>query len=225
VEFKGWVEANNQTLFCPGIPGAGKTILTSVVVGDLYARFQNDPNVGIAYIYCNFQRQDEQKAEDLLANLLKQLARDRVSLPEVVRSIYQKHKEKRTRPLLDEISGALQSIAASYSRVFIVIDALDECQTASRCREKLLSEIFNLQAKCGASLFATSRFIPEIIESFQGSASLEIRASDEDAEKYIEGHIEGHMSHLRRIIKRTPQLEKEIKTSISSAVDGMYVSN
>jgi hypothetical protein len=31
-EYQTWVETNKQTLFCPGIPGAGKTILTSIVV-------------------------------------------------------------------------------------------------------------------------------------------------------------------------------------------------
>jgi hypothetical protein len=70
-EFHAWIEADKQTLFCPGIPGAGKTILTSIVVEALTTRFSNDPMIGIAYIYCNFRRQDEQKINDLLASLLK----------------------------------------------------------------------------------------------------------------------------------------------------------
>jgi hypothetical protein len=37
-DYKQWVAAIQQTLFCPGIPGAGKTILTSVVVDDLHER-------------------------------------------------------------------------------------------------------------------------------------------------------------------------------------------
>ena len=73
-EFQEWVESNRQTLFCPGIPGAGKTILTAIVIDDLTARFHGDQSIGIAYIYFNFRRQDEQKAERLLANLLKQLS-------------------------------------------------------------------------------------------------------------------------------------------------------
>ncbi len=72
-EFKTWADTDKQTLFCPGIPGAGKIILTSVVVDELTTRFQNDRSIWIAYLYCNFRRQDEQKAQDLLASLLKQL--------------------------------------------------------------------------------------------------------------------------------------------------------
>jgi hypothetical protein len=72
-EFQAWINQRGQTLFCPGIPGAGKTILTSIVIDGLNTRFQSNTNVGIAYIYYNFRQQDEQKSEDLLAILLKQL--------------------------------------------------------------------------------------------------------------------------------------------------------
>jgi Ni2+-binding GTPase involved in maturation of urease and hydrogenase len=65
------VETDKQTLFCPGIPGAGKTILTSIVVENLLTRFKDEPSVKIAYVYCNFRSQDQQRVEDLLASLLK----------------------------------------------------------------------------------------------------------------------------------------------------------
>jgi hypothetical protein len=77
---------SKQTLFCRGIPGAGKTILTAIVIDDLTTRFQNDPSIGIAYLYCNFQRRDEQKADDFLASLLKQLSQRQSSLPDSVRA-------------------------------------------------------------------------------------------------------------------------------------------
>jgi hypothetical protein len=41
-EYQIWVPTSQQTLFCPGIPGAGKTILTSIVIDHLSTRFQND---------------------------------------------------------------------------------------------------------------------------------------------------------------------------------------
>src|SRR2546422_765288 len=78
------METEKQTLFCPGIPGAGKTIFTSMVVDELTTRFRDDESIGIAYIYFNFRRQDQQKVEDLLSGLLKQLAQGRASLSEGV---------------------------------------------------------------------------------------------------------------------------------------------
>ena len=218
-EFKAWVQTEKQTLFCPGIPGAGKTILASIVVDELTTRFSDDESIGVAYVYCNFRRQGEQKAEDLLASLLKQLAQGQPSLPDSVQSLYDKHKGKPTRLSLDDTTRTLQSVVTMYSRVFIIVDALDECQTSEGCRSRFLSAILALSARCGANVFATSRFLPEITEKFNGRPSLEIRASEQDVRTYINGHL----SHLPSFVARSPDLQEDIKTAIIKAVDGMYV--
>jgi hypothetical protein len=218
-EFQSWLGTSNQTLFCPGIPGSGKTILTSVVVHDLFTRFQNCSNIGISYLYCNFRRGQEQKLEDLLVSLLKQLSQRQTFLPDAVRGLYDQHKGGRTRPLLHELVRVLQSVIAMYSRVFIIVDALDECQASGGCRSRFLSEIFALQVKCGTNIFATSRFLPEITTRFSQSTTVEIRANDEDVKRYLEGH----MRQLPAFVESNQQLQEEIKTKISDAVDGMYV--
>ncbi|KAF4993380.1 hypothetical protein FGRMN_6530 [Fusarium graminum] len=218
-EFLDWLAASKQTLFCPGIPGAGKTILTSIVVDFLNSRFDENQEIGIAYIYCNFRRQHEQKIDDLLASVLKQLTQCRSSLPGGVKRLYDRHKTKRTWPSLDEISGLLQSVAAMYSRVFIIVDALDECLASDGCRTRFLSELFNLQTRHGTNIFATSRFIPEIMDRFETSLSIEIRASPDDVERYLEGHIE----QLPSFVQHDRQLQEEITTGISEAVDGMFL--
>jgi hypothetical protein len=215
--FQAWLETDKQTLFCPGIPGAGKTILTSIVVEDLTTRFSNDPTIGIAYLYCNFRRKDEQKAQDLLASLLKQLSEEWSSLPDSVKSLYDKHKEKRTQPSLDEISRTLQSVAAAYSRVFIIVDALDECQISDGCRQRFLSSLINFQERCGANLFATSRPISSIEKEFERNSKLEIRASEQDVRRYLDSHI----FRLPGFVIRSLELQEEIKTAIVKAVKGM----
>jgi hypothetical protein len=218
-EFQAWLKPRKQTLFCPGIPGAGKTIITAIVVDNLCANFQDDPNVGIAYVYCSFKRNHEQKLEDLLLSLLKQLAQGQTAIPNPLKQLYDRHKSKNTRPSLDEISRVLHSVTALYSKVFIIVDALDECQVIDKCRTRFLSEIFNIQAKYNARLFATSRFIPEIMQKFEGSRPLEICASPEDVKRYLESH----MSPLPAFVGRNLDLQEEIKLAITGANDGMYV--
>src|SRR5271154_6255999 len=146
-QFQDWLIKGKQTLFCPGIPGAGKTIITSIVVEHLNAKFQNDTSIGIAYLYCDFKRREEQKPADLLSSLLKQLVQEQSPVPESVKSLYQRHESKRTRPSFGEISKVLHSVVAEYSRMFIIIDALDECQVLNGGRRQFLSEIFSLQTK------------------------------------------------------------------------------
>lgn len=216
-EYLTWLKTYKQTLFCPGIPGSGKTILTSIVVEELTTRFHDDKSIGIAYLYCNFRRQDDQEAEAMLASLLKQLSECQLSLPSSVKDLYDRHKTKRTRPSLDEISCSLQSVATMYSRVFIIVDALDECQETNNHRARFLLEIFKLQEKCGANILATSRFIPSITDYFCRSPALEIRASDEDVQTYIVDYISKSKSKVMK------ECSEEIKVGIKDIVEGMYV--
>ena len=216
IEFQTWLNSTKQTLFCPGIPGAGKTMLTSIIVKHLETRFgqRSGSTVGIAYLYCNFRQEQEQRFIDLLASLLKQLVQGQPCLPKSVQSLYEEHQNKRTRPLCDEISKTLHSVTLGYTKTFIVVDALDECQSLER--RQLLSEIFKLQASAEVNIFATSRFIPEITDKFK-SPSLEIRASEEDVRKYLSEH----MQRLPLCVLMNQTLQEEITTSIINAVDGM----
>ncbi|EHK20561.1 uncharacterized protein TRIVIDRAFT_112704, partial [Trichoderma virens Gv29-8] len=211
------VERDPSTLFCPGMPGAGKTILTAIVISNLTSRFAHDPSVGIAYIYFNFWQQEEHKVEDLFASLLKQLTRGQSSLPASVKDLYDQHKGKGTRPSLDKISKVLQSvIRVCYSKVFIIIDALDECQASDNCQTEFIKGLFDFQ-RCGASIFATSRSIPDVTDKFDGSTRLEIRASDDDIRRYVDGQIsQGGSATLR-------DMQAEASTEITRAADGMFL--
>ncbi|KAH6997888.1 hypothetical protein BKA56DRAFT_607474 [Ilyonectria sp. MPI-CAGE-AT-0026] len=219
VQFHTWRDTCSQTLFCPGIPGAGKTILTSIVVDNLETLFGDDGNVGIAYIYCKFRRQEEQTANELLASLLKQLVQSPRTFPESVKSLYNKHKDKQSRPSLEEISSTLQLVTKLYSRILVLIDALDECRASDGSRQRFLAEVFELQTKSEMNIFATSRPLPEITEIFNGTLSLDIHATQKDVRKYLEGH----MVELRPFIQGDQQLQEDIKAGISEVVGGMFL--
>ncbi|KAJ6183623.1 hypothetical protein N7519_004924 [Penicillium mononematosum] len=215
-EYEHWLRTPRATLFCPGIPGAGKTICSAILVDDLITRFQDNPNVGIAYIYCNFNRQDEQKVQDLLSSLLKQLSQKRKSVPDAVKDLYTRYKATSTRPQFDKVSRALQTVASIYSDVFIVVDALDECE--STCRTRLLREMRRIRAGAGANVFATSR-PTEINDLFKGGGILEIRAHEDDVRRYIGGN----MYRLPGFVGRNTTLQEEITTVIPRHVQGMFL--
>jgi Cdc6-like AAA superfamily ATPase len=219
-EYCGWVKERGKTLFCPGIPGAGKTILSSVIVDDLEHKFPDTATAAIIYVFFNYNRKDEQKMEHLLASLLKQLAQSQPTLPAAVGELYGRHKNKRTKPSSSEISTVLQSVALYKSRLYIVIDALDECQTSGRCRTEFLSEIFNLQRKADVNILATSRYVPEIQVAFRDIPRIEIRANNDDVQRYLDSRI----SELASAVAINSELRETITSGIIKAVDGMYVS-
>ncbi|KAG7285285.1 hypothetical protein NEMBOFW57_009907 [Staphylotrichum longicolle] len=217
--YQAWLQMRQQTLFCPGIPGAGKTILTSVLINDLQKRYGDDVSVGVAYIYCNFQWQEKQKINDLLASLLRQLAEQSSSLPGDVKELYRRHKGRKTRPSFDELSNSLHSVATTYARLFIVIDALDECQRSDGCRARFLSELFDIQKRHGANILATSRVIQDIEKEFEGSVRVEIQAKDDDVQMYLDGH----MDKLLSFVLSNPDLQRLIKSTIAETINGMFL--
>ncbi|KAK1254223.1 hypothetical protein MKX08_008218 [Trichoderma sp. CBMAI-0020] len=216
-EYQDWLSMDKQTLFCPGIPGAGKTILTAIVVENLHTRFNNDPTVGIAYNYYNFKSQDQQTANKLMASLLRQLCFSQSSLPEAVKSLYDRHYYRKTQPSLDEIASALQSVVKTFSQVFIAIDALDECRIKER--PLFLFELFKIQTEIKANIFATSRPILEIKNVFQGCISLDVVASRDDIYKYLDGH----MSTLPKFVHDNINLKEQIKSDITKVAQGMFL--
>ncbi|EPS41921.1 hypothetical protein H072_4150 [Dactylellina haptotyla CBS 200.50] len=218
-EYQTWLNTRKQVLFCSGIPGAGKTILISIVIDHLKTWFGDDSTIGIAYIYCNFKRKDEQNIYDLLASLLKQLLRSLDCLPDNLRQLYNKHQSKGAKISLEDTIHSLQAVVSIYTKVFIIIDALDECQVDNNCRTKFISDILKLHARADSdiNIFTTSRPILGIKEKFANYPILEILAREEDVKRYLEGQIAQSDDML---LSKHAEL---ITTEITQAVDGMFL--
>jgi hypothetical protein len=215
-EFKDWLHGPDKILFCPGIPGAGKTMMAAVAIDHL-CRATHSTDVGIAYLFCSYKAQVDQTAPNLLAALLKQLVQGRPDIAAPVTDLHDQHTKRQTKPSLDELTLALLSICSSYSTVYVVVDALDECSSRDGVRRQLIDRLRSIQASRNVHLLFTSRFIPEVTEEFQYSSSLEVRASEEDVKHYVAGQ----MSRLPKCIHGDDGLKSEIQTKIVEAVDGM----
>jgi Cdc6-like AAA superfamily ATPase len=217
-KFINWLHESKQTLFCPGIPGAGKTMMAAITVHHLLQTVRSN-TIGVSYIYCNYKAQADQNTTILLATILKQLVRNRLSIADSVTRLYDLHATRKTRPSLEEIFNALQSVLTSYSTVYVIIDALDECTDKDGTRSQLLARLRDLQRKTDLRLMTTSRLIPDIVQEFDGMSILEIRASDADVQQFVAGQI----YRLPKCIQRDKKLQGSVQDKIVEAVDGMYV--
>jgi Cdc6-like AAA superfamily ATPase len=215
-KFQAWDLWKDETLFCPGVPGAGKTIMAALVINHLL-RSQQLPNEPVTFIYCNYKRQSEQSAKHMLASIFSQIVDTQPVVPKLVQEFYTSHVEKRTTPSFDEIRQILEAVSRDLHRLTIVVDALDECET--RARKDFLSAVHTLRGQCQIRLLATSRFLPAIEShsAFLGKPKLEVRASDEDLEAYIRLRAD-EVNQL----KSKHELLENLVTSTVVATGGMY---
>ncbi|KAI5803500.1 hypothetical protein DFH27DRAFT_50967 [Peziza echinospora] len=197
--FRSWVMGAKKTLYCPGIPGSGKTVIVSTVVNLLEETFSEDPEVGIAYFYCDHAyREQEQSAVNITRSLLQQLAfkhaasisgadAETLAFLDSLMTLYETADEK--PPTFKQCMDMLRFVLTLFPKVFIIIDGIDECDE----RNILIPELVAAASSRGStslSLIVSSRDSPEISEIFSNSARLEVRASDADIRRYVEHRID-----------------------------------
>ncbi|KAI9852608.1 MAG: hypothetical protein M1824_001849 [Vezdaea acicularis] len=218
-QFKQWLQGTSKALWCPGMPGAGKTVIAAIAIDHVQKRYTST-KTGMAYIYCNYKEQSEQTSVNLVGSLLQQLAQQNPSILDNLTSIYEHHSSKNTRPALHEISKVFQSTISSFKNVFIVIDALDECCEENGSRDGLLESLGALVDN--ARFMFTSRPNVRINKGFPYMQELEIIASNEDVRTYLDARIL-QTPRLVRIIRSHLDLKDMIADTISNNVEGMFL--
>lgn len=198
------------------MPGAGKTILAAAVVDHLW-RENHEQHIAVICLYLNYKRSEEQDSTNLIAAILKQLLQQLAGLPQAAADLFDLHKPRSTRPSLPELLGLISSVLDEFPLVYLVVDALDECSNHDGTRSILLSSIRSWQQNKPVRCLVTSRLIGDIMEAFKEERTLEVRASDADVERYLDGHV-GLMSIT---IQKRPDIWALVKQTILQAIDGM----
>ncbi|KAJ5980142.1 hypothetical protein N7481_007440 [Penicillium waksmanii] len=194
--------------------------MASIVIDELENHYENDPRVGIAYIFCSFHYSDDsrQSPENILANMIRQLIRRHPLLPSTVQLLYKKHRTNGSRPSFHELCKAFKDVVQmALKQVFIVIDAFDECKAATISR--IISQVFETQSFGNLDVLATSRSVPAIEARFQDKRSQEIRATKEDVMKYPKARL-GSCEGCALI--RRPALQEKAVLVIVGSVMGMF---
>ncbi|MCJ1244382.1 hypothetical protein MMC30_001580 [Trapelia coarctata] len=217
--FLNWRNGENKSLWCWGIPGAGKTVLVSVTVNHLRRERaeESKSGIGIAVIYLKYN-EPEQTLDNILASLLKQLTQEHDSLPVALLKLYDRHQERNTPPLLDEIFEALSLVIETYKEIFFIIDGLDEC--FDEVRWGIVERFQSFQPKL--HLMITSRYLDSIAEELENFARFEIKANKVDIELFIDHQIRKNRN-LRRIVEKSPSLRQDMKVAVVETAANMFL--
>lgn len=215
VKFKEWRDGTHNTLFCVGMPGAGKTVMSAMVIRHLFENSRISAiQVAVCFLYIRYDLRDSQSSKALIGNLTRQLVSQVVKVPDFIERAF----KERFNYQYDFHSpqNMLQAAVNCFSCVYFVIDGLDE--GAALHAKDLIPAIRSLQ-KADIKLFATSRFIPEIQEQFKDDPSIEIRGSGTDIQSYATMRI----PELPRCAQTSPTLQAEIIQAIVASTQGMFL--
>ncbi len=160
--FDRWRSGDDLVMWCPGIPGAGKTFLASIVIEKLRELYQGQ-NVAVFMLYCNYNDPETHSVQPLIASLLKQHIQRQSVVDKKLGELHEAHYKKETRPTLEELKNLLGNAISQYDKTFIVLDALDEMPD-EQCRSNLVDSLRAFGQK--TNLLVTSRPMPAIQQLF-----------------------------------------------------------
>ena len=217
----------------------------SLVVDHLREKFNDDDGVGIACIFCDHKQAAMQTPVNIIADLLRQLLCRGIRSQDT-KELYKSHIRRGTRPSLDQLSKMLQSEISTYSKVYVILDGLDECpQDEDSTRARLLEELRALQPNSprpscstpfktyefqsaedtGVNLMVTSRYLDNIAQDLGEAATLEISASANDVRTYINARISRSVQ-LSKCVNDDEDLRGFITKKIveNPNFEGLYVA-
>ncbi|RPB19268.1 hypothetical protein L211DRAFT_794727 [Terfezia boudieri ATCC MYA-4762] len=203
---------SNRILQCYGIPGAGKTIVSSMVIDHLISHYGEQR---VAYIYCDYRDKSKQNLLNILGSILKQHLAATVKIPDAVGiSLENINGEADMSQILKFV---IQQLAASGH--FLCIDALDELEPGTRFKLlKALQTVFG-----NSRIFLTGRhhIASDVSRILQISLvdSIQITPNLFNVRAYLSYEIE--LDQEMNPDDMNEQLKEEILDGIVSKAQGM----
>ena len=215
---------SSRCLWLHGIPGSGKTVLISHIIGRMEQTFVRDADDGkscVLYYYCHFENK-QNEAAPMLYWVLSQLCRKSDIIPS---STYAMVK-KGTQPTLADLLNAIADALSPFRAVYLALDAIDEAEQRSYLL-RVLRQLATERRFHKVRLVVTSREYPDI-EDALGSFSISLPLLNEvvtqDIRTYLESALSGSIEvhrHFSTHPRWTPELRALMLDKITEKANGM----
>ncbi|EXL39993.1 hypothetical protein FOCG_17443 [Fusarium oxysporum f. sp. radicis-lycopersici 26381] len=215
--FQEWKLGTRQHLWLYGLAGCGKTVLSTTILDHL---LQINTYTTLDFFF-DFNDARKQKLEDLLRSLAVQLYHAGNEAARRLDSLFTSHDDGGRQPETTALSACVDAMVQTAGKVFIIIDALDECTA----REELLYWLRGL-ASSNAQLLVTGRpeveFQGEIPRSFdeRNCILLDKKAVNADIRSYVEATLEQKRDFVDK--KLSPSILEEMRDKIGNGAEGMF---
>jgi hypothetical protein len=224
-KFTDWKEKVASRLWLYGIPGCGKTILSSTVIEHLLQHCHDDTSMVTAYFYFDFNDTQKQDPELMLRSLLCQLLRRAVVIPKGVDAVFSSCENGKRQPSLHALVEVTRQIAQEFAHVYVVLDALDECTQRSELMD-MLETVAGWQLD-NLHLLMTSRKERDIESSLEGyirdedAICLQREVVDQDIQRYVQQRL--HDDKALAKWNKDTAVRQEIEAALMHGARGMYV--
>ncbi|KAF3939660.1 hypothetical protein ABW19_dt0204878 [Dactylella cylindrospora] len=230
-EYKDWLNTPNASLWFDGIPGAGKSVLTSAIIQEeLRVLEVGNTDTALAYFYVEYSQPESQKFHTMAGSLLRQLVQRNRECFRFLESFRRKHQRDFCYCSPEEIHQLFADVCKEFSTVMLVIDGLDECDpklTTERRRILDFVAYFGERKIGSIKIMATSRCIPDIAAKLGSFLHIRIVARSTDIVLYTAAELgkrmraeESKMQYYG-IRLQDQHLKTEIIEALSENADGM----
>jgi Cdc6-like AAA superfamily ATPase len=223
--FTKWKTRRNSFLWLYGIPGCGKTILSSTIIEDLEKAIPRPP---VLYFYFVFNDTRKQTLESMVRSLISQLNSKYGDSSKELDSLFSSCENGHRQPTCESLCNAFLRMIEKVKEVWIVLDALDECNTRKGGpTEGLLSWMSDIlvSEQSNVHLLITSRPEQDIksgVSKFAHNDNVVPIQNDlitDDIRAYVRARVkEGN--RLKRWRAR-PDVQVEIEARLMEKANGM----
>ena len=191
---------NTFHLCCLGFAHVNAESHRSIIINHLQTSYSLNKDIPCIYIYFDYRKQKSQNLRSLLSSLLVQLLRSRIGISAKIRDIYEAWEHTRIHPSPEHYVEMLKSQMKAIPKVFIVIDALDECldDTETNTLSSFLGACQELSEN--AHMLLTSRPGIRFAQMIDATCELVVTADAGDIRKYLNKSINSR-DRLRDIIE------------------------
>lgn len=202
--------------------GCGKTILSSNVVEDLSRHSDAEPYKALVYFYFKLDDTTRRTSDSMLRAIIKQLFEKTNRQSDALHSLYGQLKSQNSITKIQLLS-VFREIASTFDNVYVVLDALDECQDRNGLFDHL--EKIGSWQDTNIHLLLTSRDerdITEAIEAVQLEQSWIKLTADvvkEDVRTYISTRLQTDRAFKRW--SKHLDVQRDIEDSLTKKSEGM----
>ncbi|KAH9876213.1 hypothetical protein J1614_004092, partial [Plenodomus biglobosus] len=222
--FVEWKESAASPLWLYGIPGCGKSILSSTIIEHLLQHCHDDMSMVTAYFYFDFNDIQKQDPELMLRSLLCQLLQRSITIPKGVDALFSSSGNGLRLPSVSALIDVTRQTMQEFTQVYVVLDALDESTQRSELMG-VLETIAGWQLD-NLHLLMTSRKVRDIqvsLETYvkqEHAVCLQRDVVDQDIQRYVQQRLRDDKDLAKW--NKDGAVRQEIETALMRGARGMF---